>query len=138
MAVQHHHQPSGLIHLGPGISPTCPRHGRAAQMLLAAAAANRSGMTAGGGGGSGGSSITTPPPPLQMNLSNNNSTIPPTQKVQANINIVDGLSSLNGQYSCDNKFASWKCSNNNKWRCLWREWKRKCWTKTKDNGEVQV
>ncbi|KAL7069850.1 hypothetical protein ACQ4LE_011210 [Meloidogyne hapla] len=88
----------GLIHLGPGISPICPRHGRAAQMLLAAAAANRSGMTAGGGGGSGGSSITTPPPPLQMNLSNNNSTIPPTQKVQANI--VDGLSSLNGG-ACD-------------------------------------
>uniref|UniRef100_A0A1I8BGX7 COesterase domain-containing protein n=1 Tax=Meloidogyne hapla TaxID=6305 RepID=A0A1I8BGX7_MELHA len=93
-----HHQLSGLIHLGPGISPICPRHGRAAQMLLAAAAANRSGMTAGGGGGSGGSSITTPPPPLQMNLSNNNSTIPPTQKVQANIG--DGLSSLNGG-ACD-------------------------------------
>ena len=46
MVVQH--QPSGLIHLGPGISPTCPRHGRTAQMLLAASAANRSGMVVAG------------------------------------------------------------------------------------------
>uniref|UniRef100_A0A915MHX9 Carboxylesterase type B domain-containing protein n=1 Tax=Meloidogyne javanica TaxID=6303 RepID=A0A915MHX9_MELJA len=48
---QQHHQPSGLIHLGPGISPTCPRHGRAAQMLLSAAAANRSGGIGVDGGG---------------------------------------------------------------------------------------
>jgi len=48
---QQQHHPSGLIHLGPGISPTCPRHGRAAQMLLAAAAANRSGGIGVDGGG---------------------------------------------------------------------------------------
>lgn len=46
-------QPSGLINLGPGISPTCPRHGRTAQMLLAAAVANRSsgGISSSGGAG---------------------------------------------------------------------------------------
>uniref|UniRef100_A0A915LI21 Uncharacterized protein n=1 Tax=Meloidogyne javanica TaxID=6303 RepID=A0A915LI21_MELJA len=97
---QQHHQPSGLIHLGPGISPTCPRHGRAAQMLLSAAAANRSGGIGVDGGISGGnipSTTITTPPALQMNLNNNNSIISTTtQKIQANINNNNGSSSLNG------------------------------------------
>uniref|UniRef100_A0A914KHB6 Carboxylesterase type B domain-containing protein n=1 Tax=Meloidogyne incognita TaxID=6306 RepID=A0A914KHB6_MELIC len=98
---QQQHHPSGLIHLGPGISPTCPRHGRAAQMLLAAAAANRSGgIGVDGGGISGGnipSTTITTPPALQMNLNNNNSIMSTTtQKIQANINNNNGSSSLNG------------------------------------------